>query len=98
MLAVKWLVVRCVMHLFRLPNYRMTQLPVGIWWFSNRTKYITHRTTSHLTVDIWRCLYVLQDLWLQIESTVRFGGGKGSPRSAINFLKRAPVSGRATAD
>src|SRR5947199_1762738 len=40
----------------------------------------------------------LQSSTIQIESTVRFGGGKGRPRSAINFLKRAPVSGRATAD
>src|SRR6266566_6804020 len=40
----------------------------------------------------------LQSSTIQIESTVRFAGGKGRPRSAINFRKRAAVSGRATAD
>src|SRR5438034_3592819 len=40
----------------------------------------------------------LQSSTIQIESTVRFEGGKGSPRSAINFRRRAAVSGRATAD
>ena len=25
MLSVKWLVVRCVMYLFRLPNYQITE-------------------------------------------------------------------------
>src|SRR6266487_222077 len=34
MLAVRWLVVRCVMYLFRLPNYRMTHWPscdLAVW-------------------------------------------------------------------
>src|SRR5262245_54414564 len=51
MSIVRWLVVRCVMYLFRLPDYRMTIDQVAICRFGNRTKYITHRTTSHLTVD-----------------------------------------------
>src|SRR5437870_4778540 len=60
MLAVKWLVVRCVMYLFRLPDYRMTQ--VAVWWFGNRTKYIRRRTTSHLTIDMCPGRCVRQDL------------------------------------
>src|SRR5437016_4811840 len=34
----------------RLPNYPSTKLP--FWRFGNRTKYIRHRTTSHLTANI----------------------------------------------
>src|SRR6266567_7545285 len=44
----------------KLPNDQLT-----IWWFGNRTKYTRHRTTSHLTVDIWRSSLVSsQDLWV----------------------------------
>src|SRR5436309_2993107 len=35
----------------KLPNDPLTD---DIWWFNHRTKYSTHRTTSHLTVEIWR--------------------------------------------
>src|SRR5438046_9803793 len=52
MSTVKWLVVRCRMYLFRLPDYPIPIDQVAIWRFGNRTKYIRHRTTSHLTANI----------------------------------------------
>src|SRR5207253_6314208 len=29
---------------------------IDIWWFNNRTKYITHRTTTHLRANLWQTL------------------------------------------
>src|SRR5206468_8401908 len=74
MSTVKWLVVRCRMYLFRLPDYPIPIDQVAIWRFGNRTKYIKHRTTSHLTADICDSPVYLSKLW---EAYERWDVGRG---------------------